>query len=148
MSIPFDIFYQISILLDDRDFIHLSRTHKTIHEMMKNDVIARKMIEVRRGNEAERTKLTKLQNVLLYSKEGQSAMDSQVGYYKAISRRFDVHEAIATAAPYSVTVLAYAADFLYNNGFLCNRVEDEVRLLDVHGGRSRTCDKPERPNIR
>lgn len=62
MSIPFDVFYQIAILLDDHDFIHLSRTGKTIHERMKNDVIARKIIEVGRQNEAERTKLTTIQN--------------------------------------------------------------------------------------
>lgn len=59
-------------------------------------------------------------------------MASQARYYNAIKHRFDVHEAIATAAPYSLTVLAYAADFLYHNGLLCYRIEDEVRLLDLH----------------
>lgn len=47
--------------------------------------------------------------------------------------RFDIHEAIATAAPYSVSVLAWGADFIYRQGHLCYRVGHEIRLLDVHG---------------
>jgi len=58
---------------------------------------------------------------------------AQAGYRKAVGHRFDIHEAIATAAPYAVSVLAYGADFLYHQGFLCYRVGHEIRLLDVHG---------------
>lgn len=53
-------------------------------------------------------------------------------YQKAIEYRFDIHESVATAAPYSVAVLAYGTDFLYNQGTLCYRIENEIRLLDVH----------------
>lgn len=60
-------------------------------------------------------------------------MAAQAGFRKAVGHRFDIHEAIATAAPYAVSVLAYGADFLYNQGFLCYRVGHEIRLLDVHG---------------
>jgi hypothetical protein len=34
-------------------------------------------------------------------------------------------------SPYSVSVLAYAADFLYHQGFLCYGVKSQIRLLDV-----------------
>lgn len=61
-------------------------------------------------------------------------MAAQAGYRKAVGHRFDIHEAVATAAPYSVSVLAYGADFLYHQGCLCYRVGHEIRLLDVHGG--------------
>lgn len=29
-------------------------------------------------------------------------------------------------------MLAYAVDFLYHQGFLCYRVKNQIRLLDVH----------------
>lgn len=60
-------------------------------------------------------------------------MAGQIGWRKAVGVHFDTHEALATAAPYSVSVLAYASDFLYHQGFLCYRVGHEIRLLDVHG---------------
>lgn len=57
-----------------------------------------------------------------------------LSYRQTLGHRFDIHEAIATAAPYSVSVLAYGAgsDFLYQQGYLCYRVGHEIRLLDVH----------------
>ncbi|KAJ5668596.1 uncharacterized protein N7477_007166 [Penicillium maclennaniae] len=115
-SLPFDVFYQIATSLDDRDCINLSRTNRALHDFMDSDLIARKTV----------------QNTLLHSKEGQSAWAAQAGFRKAVGLRFDIHEAIATAAPYAVSILAYGADFLYNQGVLCYRVGDEIRLLDVH----------------
>lgn len=72
------------------------------------------------------------QNVLRHSKEGSLALRAQSGYRKAVSHRFDINEAVATATPYSVAVLAYATDFLYKQGVLCYRVGYDIRLLDVH----------------
>lgn len=46
VSLPFDVFYQIAVLLDDRDCIHLSRTNRALHELMQSDLIARKTVEV------------------------------------------------------------------------------------------------------
>jgi hypothetical protein len=69
---------------------------------------------------------------MLYSKEGQAALADNSGYYRAIQHRCDVHEAVATASPYSVSVLAYAVDFLYHEGFLCYRYKNQIRVLDVH----------------
>lgn len=63
-------------------------------------------------------------------------MTSQAGYYEAIRHRSLVHKAITIAAPYSITILAYAVDFVYSQGFLCYRFANEIRVLDVHcGGR-------------
>ncbi|KAJ5692734.1 hypothetical protein N7462_002157 [Penicillium macrosclerotiorum] len=115
-TLPFDVFYQIATSLDDVDCVHLSRTNRAIHAFMDSDLIARKTVE----------------NVLSFSKEGQAALAAQAGYRRAVGHRFDIHEAVATAAPYAVAVLAYAADFLYHQGFLCYRVGPEIRLLNVH----------------
>lgn len=45
-SLPFDVLYQIAVLLDDCDCIHLSRTNRALHELMQGDLIARKTVEV------------------------------------------------------------------------------------------------------
>lgn len=73
---------------------------------------------------------------MFYSKEGQAAVAAQSGYRKAVGHRFDIHEAIATANPYTVAVLGFAADFLYNQGILCYRYKEEIRLLNVHGDKT------------
>ncbi|OOQ84511.1 F-box domain protein [Penicillium brasilianum] len=117
-GLPFDVFYQIATLLDDRDCIHLSRTNRAIHDLMNCDLIARKTVE----------------SVLAHSKEGRTALAAQSGYRKAVGHRFDIHEAIATASPYAVAMLAYAVDFVYHQGILCYRVGHEIRLLNVHRG--------------
>lgn len=46
-GLPLDVFYLIATLLDDRDYIHLSRTNRALHELMKSDLIARKIVQVR-----------------------------------------------------------------------------------------------------
>ncbi|CAI7640275.1 unnamed protein product [Penicillium manginii] len=101
-NLPFDVFYQIATALDDRDSIQLSRTNRVIHESMQSELIARITVE----------------NFLRHSKEGSIALQVQAGYHKAVSHRFDINEAVATAAPYS--------------GFLCYRTGQEIRVLDVH----------------
>lgn len=45
-NLPFDILYEIVTTLDDRDFIHLSRTSRTLHGSLQSDQIARKTVEV------------------------------------------------------------------------------------------------------
>ncbi|KAJ5882709.1 uncharacterized protein N7473_011143 [Penicillium subrubescens] len=157
--LPFDVFYQIATLLGDRDCIHLSRTNRAIHELMNSDLIARKIVEsspsfflsgaVGANDQALKPKSTlffpvyadkfrdadgPLQSVLAYSKEGRTALAALSGYRKAVGHRFDICEAIATASPYAVAMLAYAADFVYHQGVLCYRVAHEIRLLNVHHG--------------
>lgn len=46
-SIPFDIFYQIVSGLDCTDFSNLSQVNRTIHDLMSNESISKKSVEVR-----------------------------------------------------------------------------------------------------
>jgi hypothetical protein len=59
------------------------------------------------------------------------------GFREAVGHRVAIHEAVATANPYSVACLGYGADFLYNQGYLCYRADHWIRLLYVHGAASR-----------
>lgn len=45
-NVPFDIFYQIARGLDCDDYVNLSRVNKAIHSLMKNELLARKTVEV------------------------------------------------------------------------------------------------------
>ncbi|CAG8879464.1 unnamed protein product [Penicillium salamii] len=125
-SLPFDILFQIAVYLDVRDYIHISHSSRSMFSSMKNTIIARATVK----------------NTMLYSNEGQAAWAGKVGHYQAIQHRFDIHEAVATASPYSVSVLAYATDFLYHQGFLCYRFKNQIRLLNVHdaGQKERVLD--------
>ncbi|CAI7659765.1 unnamed protein product [Penicillium glandicola] len=116
-TLPFDVFYQIATSLDDRDFVNLSRTNRALYSLSQSEQIARKTVE----------------NVLRHSKEGQAALAAQSGFRKAVGHRLAIHEAIATADPYSVVCLGYGAEFLYNQGYLCYRSDHWIRLLYVHG---------------
>lgn len=49
-SLPFDIFYEIATSLDDRDFINLSRTNRALRDLAQSDLVARKTVEVSKGN--------------------------------------------------------------------------------------------------
>ncbi|PLN83295.1 F-box domain protein [Aspergillus taichungensis] len=115
-SVPYDIFYQIASTLDCQDLIHLSRVNHALHDLLRNESIARKIIED-----------------LRYTKEGQRAIRSSKGYRNAVGRLFDVKESFATAQPYSASILGYGSAFLYGGGSLCYIFEDEIRSLDVHG---------------
>ncbi|KAJ5561271.1 hypothetical protein N7535_004262 [Penicillium sp. DV-2018c] len=116
-TLPFDIFYQIAVSLDDGDYINLSRTNRALYALTRSEQIARKIVE----------------NVLIHSKEGQAALATKSGFREAIGRRVAIHESVATANPYSVACLGYGADFLYNQGYLCYRADHWFRLLNVHG---------------
>ncbi|CRL22419.1 Cyclin-like F-box [Penicillium camemberti] len=116
-TLPFDVFYQIATSLDDRDFVNLSRTSRTLYSLSQSEQIARKTVE----------------NFLPHSKEGQAALVAQSGFRKAVGHRLAIHEAVAMADPYSVVCVGYGAEFLYNQGHLCYRSDHWIRLLYVHG---------------
>lgn len=49
-TLPFDVFYQIATSLDDRDFVNLSRTSRTLYSLSQSEQIARKTVEVDEAN--------------------------------------------------------------------------------------------------
>ncbi|OQE16770.1 hypothetical protein PENSTE_c023G04770 [Penicillium steckii] len=115
-NLPFDVLYEVATLLDYRDYIHLSRVNHALREGMRSEHISRKIVE----------------NGMLHSKEGQQSINAATGYRHAISHYYDINEAVATATPYLISVLAYGTDFIYQQGILCYCTGHELRLLDVH----------------
>lgn len=61
------------------------------------------------------------------------ALQQQSTYQTAIRRTFSRREAFARALPYSASVLGYGVGFIYQDGTLCYRTLETIRVLDVHG---------------
>ncbi|KAF7594919.1 hypothetical protein BBP40_007955 [Aspergillus hancockii] len=115
--IPYDVFYQVASTLDCHDFVHLSRVNRALNSLMQNESLARKTVEKH----------------LLHTKEGQEASQKRSGFRKALGRLYDIKEAVATADPYSASIIGYGSAFLYSGGALCYVFNEEIRALDVHG---------------
>ena len=124
-SIPYDIFYQIVSGLDCTDFNNLSQVNRTIHDLMSNESISKKSVEVRNPKSEWPRALAlyrEADNVgqchISHTKEAQLAMRGEIKYREALRRVFRVKEAVATARPYFVAVLSYGNVFIYNHGYI------------------------------
>ena len=133
-SIPYDIFYQIVLSLDCTDFNNLSQVNQTINNLMSNESISKKSVNVR--NQSNHGHLWEADNVRQYNiahtKEATLANLGKITYREALRRFFTLNEAVATANPYFAAVLSYGNAFIYNQGFLCYIHSDEIRIFNVH----------------
>ncbi|KAJ5752564.1 hypothetical protein N7520_009481 [Penicillium odoratum] len=111
LSLPFDLICVIVTNIGDRDYINLSRTHPKLYADLCYEQLARKFVELtHKGHlQEERADRRDRERWLI----------------------FDIHEALATAKPYSIDIIAYGSDFLYNQGFICYLVNHEIRLLEL-----------------
>ncbi|KAH0563188.1 hypothetical protein GP486_002247 [Trichoglossum hirsutum] len=60
---------------------------------------------------------------------------NKIGFHKALKRIHMRRKAFALAKPVSVSLLGYAATFLYQQGVLCYRVDEpmtRIRVRDIH----------------
>ncbi|EPS27121.1 hypothetical protein PDE_02063 [Penicillium oxalicum 114-2] len=116
VTLPFDVLYLIAQDMDFSNFVHLSRTCRAMYTCMRSELIARRIVE----------------NGIACTKEGHRALSGELGYLRAVGHRFDIQEALATASPYAVAMVAYAKNFVYQNGVLCYLTGHQIRVLDVH----------------
>lgn len=115
-SVPYDILYHIIDEIDLSDFSNLSKANRTLYNLLQNDLLAKRNIK-RHGR---------------YSKEAKLAFAGKITFRQAIGRLHDTRQAVATAKPYSVAVLAYASTFIYGDGVLSYVTNNEIRVLNVH----------------
>jgi hypothetical protein len=66
------------------------------------------------------------------AKEAQQAFAGKISFREAIGRIYDNKQAVASANPYAVAVLAYASTFLYQDGVLSYYCANEIRILNIH----------------
>lgn len=67
-----------------------------------------------------------------FSSELIRAQSSNKAFAKAFRRVAKRKEAVATATPYSVSVVGFGDGYVYTNGGLCYVLCDTLRFLDVH----------------
>lgn len=74
-----------------------------------------------------------VQKHIRYTKEAVLVQQRKLSSRTAIRRVFRRREAFAKALPYSALVLGYGSSFIYQDGVLCYKTFDSIRMLDVHG---------------
>lgn len=73
------------------------------------------------------------QEKLAFCEETLAAREAGYGYASALRRVAKRHQAIATAQPFALAIIALGNDFLYCNGHLCYSLNNSLRILNVHG---------------
>ena len=68
-----------------------------------------------------------------FTKEAKHARNGDLSAFQAVKRVYDIREAVATAQPFSASLVAYGDSFLFNQGKLCYLNDGHIRVLDVHG---------------
>lgn len=98
------------------DIFNLALTCRQFSYLINNDDICKTALETHAS----------------YSAELRDIRSSRQ-YARGFRRLVKIRDAIATASPYSVAVVACANDFIYCNGMLCYTLGPErLRILDLH----------------
>ncbi|KAI3529616.1 F-box domain-containing protein [Colletotrichum abscissum] len=116
-KLPFELVFDIAKQLAPKDVWSLRRVCKQFKYLTQNETIARAILEKHAA----------------YSIEMKEARQS--GYYaQALRRRVKFQDAVTTAKPYSVGIVAWADQYIYCNGMLCYTQNEtkEFFLLDLH----------------
>ncbi|KAK1980107.1 hypothetical protein LZ30DRAFT_629825 [Colletotrichum cereale] len=114
--LPIEITTYIADSLDLHDIFNLSLVCSQFGYLVQNEDICRVALEKHAP----------------YSAEAQSARSTRQ-YAHCLRRLVKTRAAIATAAPYSVALVAQADEFIYCNGMLCyTHGQESLRLLHLH----------------
>ncbi|KAM5445302.1 hypothetical protein MaudCBS49596_007659 [Microsporum audouinii] len=115
--VPFDIWHQVANYLDPNDYINLSLTSSKLYNLLKDEITARKAVKTH----------------IAHTVEGKLAAANKITYREALGRIYDIREAIASAKPYSTSLLALGQEFLFNQGVICYVSNGQIRTLNILG---------------
>ncbi|KAF3491040.1 F-box domain-containing protein [Arthroderma uncinatum] len=114
-AVPFDIWHQVVHYLDPNDYINLSLANSKLYNLLKDEITARKAVKAH----------------IAHTVEGDLASVKEITYREALGRVYDIRESIATAQPYSTSLLAVGQDFLFNQGVVCYISNGQIRTLNL-----------------
>ncbi|EGD97892.1 hypothetical protein TESG_05395 [Trichophyton tonsurans CBS 112818] len=114
-AVPFDIWHQIAGYLDPNDYVNLSLTNRMLYGLLKDEITARKAVKAH----------------IAYTVEGELAAAKKISNREALGRVYDIREAIASAQPYSASLIALGDEFLFHQGVVCYIGDGQIRTLDV-----------------
>lgn len=72
-----------------------------------------------------------LQSNIAHTVEGSQASKGAITYREALGRVYDMREAVATAQPYSASLVGVGEGFSFNQGILCYIQGSSLRVLNV-----------------
>ncbi|CAL8575636.1 hypothetical protein XPA_001549 [Xanthoria parietina] len=98
------------------DYIHLSRSHRSIGRKLQDRNVL----------------VSTIQRVARYSKECVSVTSDQMSPMDALLSIYGRRQALSEARPASALVLGDGQSFLYQQGLLAYVRDDLIRILDVH----------------
>lgn len=116
-AVPFDIWHQVASYLGPQDYINSGIAIPQLRGALRDEGTARKV----------------LRSHISFTKEAERAGNGDITAFQAVKRVHDIREAVATAQPFSASVVAYGDSFLFNQGKLCYLNGGQLRVLDVHG---------------
>ncbi|KXH69382.1 F-box domain-containing protein [Colletotrichum salicis] len=116
-KLPFDLMFDIAKRLAPQDVWSLRHVCKQFDYLTQNETIAKATLEKHAA----------------YSIEMKEARQSGC-YAQALRRRVKFQDAVTTAKPYSVGIVAWADQYIYCNGMLCYTQNEtkEFFLLNLH----------------
>ncbi|KAK2867887.1 hypothetical protein FQN49_003376 [Arthroderma sp. PD_2] len=114
-AVPFDIWHQVAGYLDPNDYINLSLANSKLYNLLKDEITAHKAVKAH----------------IAHTVEGNLAAEKKITYREALGRVYDIREAIASAQPYSTSVLAVGQEFVFNQGVVCYLSRGQIRALNI-----------------
>lgn len=135
--LPYEITAYVAGYLDPYDVYNFSATCRHFRFLALENNICRTVLEVNPARVAParprcRCGVTdKNQATPTSAWEMQQARDDKK-YARALRRLIKRREAIATASPFLVSIVAYAESWIYENGVICYIRDRMLRVLDVH----------------
>ncbi|KAI9742173.1 MAG: hypothetical protein M1818_004073 [Claussenomyces sp. TS43310] len=114
--LPYELLSCIIAGLDLEDVANLARCCKQFQFLEREDSLCRILLE---------TKVPR-------SHEATLARKGHVSWASAYRRVTKRREAVACAAPFSVSIVAFGDSHLYNGGVLSYIVDDTLRILNLH----------------
>ncbi|KAK4038279.1 hypothetical protein C8A01DRAFT_37796 [Parachaetomium inaequale] len=115
VRLPYELVAYVVQDLDLADICSLSYTCKKFQFLVQEAKITKRLLESRAPHSAE-------------ARDARVSKDYAAGLRRLIKRR----EAIAAVSPYLVATVAFAQEWLYENGVLCYCRGRELRILDLH----------------
>ncbi|KAF1981611.1 hypothetical protein K402DRAFT_457920 [Aulographum hederae CBS 113979] len=118
--LPYDIVFDIALYLGVDDAANLAQTCGQLSAALNEESLCRKIVELRAA----------------YTLEASLARDRNITYRKALLRIWRRRRALSEGRPSHVSIVGIGSDYVYNHGVLVYLREEEIFLINNHGGTS------------
>ncbi|KAF2432705.1 hypothetical protein EJ08DRAFT_647800 [Tothia fuscella] len=116
-GLSYDVLFNICLYLNIDEVLHLSNSCKSLRFLLKEETLCRQLIV----KCAEHT----LEASLAHDE------DTKYCYEQAVRRIYKRRKALSEGKPVSASIIAYASDFIFNEGVVCLLGHDAIQFLDL-----------------